>query len=186
MCSILTYYNSRGTSEELIEENFINALNMLAPKGLDSNNYFIDKNSNVYMGHTRLSILGVDNEAQPISNGEGKIQIVVNGAFYNYKEIRHSLINKGHVFKTENDSEITLHLYEGFGVEDRLLFLDRDLSMILRKIISNSHFSNGVEKYVLRESCKGIILETIRNRRKLVFDAPPLISFNIKYAYEFI
>lgn len=37
---------------------------------------------------------------------------IVNGEFYDYKRIRAELQAKGHVFKTESDSEILLHLYE--------------------------------------------------------------------------
>src|ERR1019366_3571505 len=52
---------------------------------------------------------------QPLSNEDGTIQIVFNGEIYNYQELRAFLLSKGHVFKTQTDTEVIVHLYEEFG-----------------------------------------------------------------------
>ena len=66
-------------------------------------------------GHTRLSIIGLSNGRQPMSNGPGDIWSVVNGEFYDFEQIRNELRAKGHQFRTDSDSEIALHLYEDMG-----------------------------------------------------------------------
>lgn len=67
------------------------------------------------LAHTRLSIIGVNNGSQPIFNEDNTIVLVCNGEIYNYKELTKHLKAKGHVFKTESDSETIVHLYEEYG-----------------------------------------------------------------------
>lgn len=67
------------------------------------------------LAHTRLSIIGVNNGSQPIFNEDNTIVLVCNGEIYNYKELTKQLKSKGHVFKTESDSETIVHLYEEYG-----------------------------------------------------------------------
>ncbi len=60
----------------------------------------------------RLSIIDLSKGHQPIHNEDGSIQIVFNGEIYNYKELRRDLIEKGHSFYTDTDTETIVHLYE--------------------------------------------------------------------------
>jgi asparagine synthase (glutamine-hydrolysing) len=74
------------------------------------------------LGHRRLSIIDLRPEgAQPMTNEDGSIAVVVNGEIYNFQELRRELEAKGHTFKSRSDSEVILHLYEEEGVD----FLDR-------------------------------------------------------------
>ncbi|MBW2181368.1 MAG: asparagine synthase (glutamine-hydrolyzing), partial [Deltaproteobacteria bacterium] len=69
------------------------------------------------LGIQRLSIIDLQTGDQPIFNEDRKIAIVSNGEIYNYKELRESLIQKGHRFNTSSDVEVIVHLYEEYGVE---------------------------------------------------------------------
>ncbi|MFZ1866141.1 MAG: asparagine synthase (glutamine-hydrolyzing) [Polyangiales bacterium] len=74
------------------------------------------------LGHRRLSIIDLRPEgAQPMTNEDGSIAVIVNGEIYNFRELRRGLEAKGHRFKSRSDSEVALHLYEEEGVD----FLDR-------------------------------------------------------------
>ena len=46
-------------------------------------------------------------------NEDRSMVLVINGEIYNYQSIRADLLQKGHVFSTETDSEVLLHGYEG-------------------------------------------------------------------------
>lgn len=69
------------------------------------------------MGNTRLSIIGISTGLQPISNEDGSLWIVYNGEAFNYIELKEELLACGHVFATDTDTEVVLHLYEEFGPE---------------------------------------------------------------------
>ena len=71
--------------------------------------------SQVALGHRRLSIIDLNTGHQPICNENSDVWIVFNGEIYNYQDLRAFLVSKGHVFKTQTDTEVIVHLYEELG-----------------------------------------------------------------------
>ncbi len=71
----------------------------------------------VGLGHDRLSIIDLDGGLQPISNEDGSIWVVCNGEIFNHIELRKELSDRGHIFRTNSDSEVIVHLYEEIGPE---------------------------------------------------------------------
>lgn len=70
------------------------------------------------LGFRRLTIIDLSERGrQPMENEEGSITMVFNGEIYNYQALRAELLQKGHVFKSDTDSETILHLYEEEGEE---------------------------------------------------------------------
>jgi asparagine synthase (glutamine-hydrolysing) len=63
----------------------------------------------------RLSIIDLVHGHQPIANEERTAWIVFNGEIYNHRELRRGLEARGHVFSTDSDTEVILHLYEERG-----------------------------------------------------------------------
>ncbi|HEY8277243.1 MAG TPA: asparagine synthase (glutamine-hydrolyzing) [Methyloceanibacter sp.] len=66
-------------------------------------------------GHRRLSILGLQNGHQPIFNEDRTVAVLANGELFDYPERRDELKAKGHVFRTDSDNELIVHLYEEYG-----------------------------------------------------------------------
>ncbi len=88
-------------------------------RGPDDHGYLND--GACALGHRRLSIIDLRPEgAQPMTNEDGSIAVVVNGEIYNFQALRRDLEAKGHTFKSRSDSEVIVHLYEEEGVD----FLD--------------------------------------------------------------
>ena len=86
--------------------------------GLDASKYRLG------FGHNRLSIIDLSEMGhQPMTNEDGSVWIVFNGEIYNFKDLRELLISKGHVFRSQTDTEVIIHLYEEEG-EDCLLKLN--------------------------------------------------------------
>lgn len=63
----------------------------------------------------RLAIIDVANGRQPITSDDGRFSIVFNGEIYNYKELRQEMLQRGHRFRTESDTEVILRLYIELG-----------------------------------------------------------------------
>ncbi|MGB2621049.1 MAG: asparagine synthase (glutamine-hydrolyzing), partial [Candidatus Acidiferrum sp.] len=82
-------------------------------RGPDDEGYYVA--GQIGLGFRRLSIIDLQSGHQPLSNEDGSIWIVFNGEIYNYQDLRASLQSKGHVFKTQTDTEVIVHLYEEFG-----------------------------------------------------------------------
>ena len=61
------------------------------------------------LAHERLSIVGVDSGAQPLTNKDETIALAVNGEIYNHRLIRKGLKNTYH-FKTHSDCEVIIPL----------------------------------------------------------------------------
>src|SRR5271168_2254678 len=85
----------------------------ISHRGPDDEGYY--RSGPLGLGFRRLSIIDLNTGHQPISNEDGTVWIVFNGEIYNYKELRDRLQAKGHVFTTQTDTEVIVHLYEEMG-----------------------------------------------------------------------
>jgi asparagine synthase (glutamine-hydrolysing) len=82
-------------------------------RGPDDEGFYIS--GSVGLGFRRLSIIDLDTGHQPLSNEDGTIWIIFNGEIYNFQELKSLLVSRGHVFKTQTDTEVIVHLYEEYG-----------------------------------------------------------------------
>ncbi|HEV3204515.1 MAG TPA: asparagine synthase (glutamine-hydrolyzing), partial [Gemmataceae bacterium] len=82
-------------------------------RGPDEDGYFIGPG--LGMVSRRLSIIGLADGRQPITNEDGKVAVVYNGELFEYPEIRDRLQKKGHHFATHCDTELIPHLWEDLG-----------------------------------------------------------------------
>ncbi len=82
-------------------------------RGPDANAVY--RHGNAALGHARLSIVDLAGGAQPMSNEDGTLWITFNGEIFNYRELRTTLLERGHRFATHSDTEVILHLFEDEG-----------------------------------------------------------------------
>ena len=113
MCGIFAAMTRRG----LMPERRDAALASLQHRGPDGSGSWTSRDGRWTLGHTRLSIIGLNNGDQPMTSPDGAVHLVVNGEFYGYREIRDRLRASGYRFSTESDSEIALHLYDERGMQ---------------------------------------------------------------------
>jgi asparagine synthase (glutamine-hydrolysing) len=113
MCGIFAAITRRGLTLERRDA----ALRSLQHRGPDGSGTWTSRDGRWTLGHTRLSIIGLNNGEQPMTSPDGSVHLVVNGEFYGYREIRDRLRAGGYRFATESDSEIALHLYDERGMQ---------------------------------------------------------------------
>jgi asparagine synthase (glutamine-hydrolysing) len=109
ICGIVNFNVTDQVDSKLIER----MTSALAHRGPDDHGYFID--SNVGLGHRRLSIIDLSGGKQPIFNEDRSIVVVFNGEIYNYADLTGDLISRGHQFSTRSDTETIVHAYEEYG-----------------------------------------------------------------------
>jgi asparagine synthase (glutamine-hydrolysing) len=72
----------------------------------------------VCLGHRRLAIIDTSKAGhQPMLSPDGRYAITFGGEIYNYRELREELLDKGHAFQTETDTEVLLTAFAEWGKE---------------------------------------------------------------------
>lgn len=133
MCGIVAYIGHREAYPILIK-----GLKRLEYRGYDSAGIaLLNGNLNIYkkkgkvadleekvmgkdvsgslgMGHTRWATHGEPNDANshPHISQSGDIAIIHNGIIENYATLKEALLNRGHTFSSDTDTEILAHLIE--------------------------------------------------------------------------
>jgi len=134
MCGIIGYIGPKPVVEVLIQ-----GLKKLEYRGYDSAGIAVVKGNRISLqrvkgkikdlevslqatplegdyglGHTRWATHGRPSEinAHPHQDCRGQVVVVHNGIIENYLQLKQSLLAKGHVFRTETDTEVIAHLIE--------------------------------------------------------------------------
>lgn len=113
MCGILGGVVRQTVDPQRLQE----AIYRLHHRGPDDTGRWQSPDGRWFLGHTRLSIIGLENGQQPMLSPDEHVQMVVNGEFYGYRELRAELRQQGYRFRTDSDSEIALHLYQRDGMQ---------------------------------------------------------------------
>ncbi len=118
MCGIIGYIDNKNK----VDITLFDAMrDMLSHRGPDGAGTEALCNSHVVLGHRRLSIIDLSEDGkQPMCNETLNIWLTYNGEIYNYKELKRDLENKGHMFKSQTDSEVLIHGYEEWGIKGLL------------------------------------------------------------------
>src|SRR5271168_2935943 len=79
-------------------------------RGPDEDGFFV--RPGLGLASRRLSIVGLRDGRQPISNEDRSVHVVFNGEFFDYPEVKARLEARGHQFRTHCDTELVPHAWE--------------------------------------------------------------------------
>ncbi len=113
MCGICGIKALNGKRIDIDELRKMNSL--LIHRGPDEEGFYIE--DEIGLASRRLSIIDLKTGTQPLFNETKDIVVVFNGEIYNFLDIKKELLEKGHIFKTNSDTEVIVHLYEEEGVD---------------------------------------------------------------------
>ncbi len=110
MCGIAGLLNFNEPADPALLRSMIA---LIRHRGPDATGLYCD--SGAGLAHARLSIIDLAGGRQPMQTEDGSLSITFNGEIFNYLELRAELLERGHCFRTQSDTEVILHLYRLYG-----------------------------------------------------------------------
>ena len=120
MCGISGFIAKSLSRNEQI--NILNLMNSsLKHRGPDAKGEWIQKDTLISFGHTRLSIQDLSRLGnQPMKSHSGNYVLSYNGEIYNFRDIKKEIEDLGTIFKTNTDTEVLLASIETWGINETL------------------------------------------------------------------
>ena len=141
------------------------------------------------LGHRRLSIIDLSAKGhQPMSYKNGRYWITYNGEIYNYIEIRAELVQKGHSFVSNTDTEVILAAYDEWG-EDCLNHFNGMWAFVIYDSIGQKIFAArdrfGVKPLYIWD-CPGKVIAMASEIKQFIVFPQWSSSMNQSRVYEFL
>ena len=142
----------------------------------------------VGIGHTRWATHGKpdDINAHPHNSGDNRLSLVHNGIIENYISLKKVLIDLGHTFESETDTEVLVHLIEELQNSENLT-LEEAVRRALKRVIGAYAIvvfdKNEPNKLVGARKSSPLVLGIGNNEYFIASDASPIIKYTKKVVY---
>lgn len=152
---------------------------------------FIDDQStegNVGIGHTRWATHGLPNDinAHPHFSGSGDIVLVHNGIIENYDIIKKELLNRGHEFKSETDTEVLVHLIEEIKDKSSVSLVEA-VRMALKKVHGAYALAiiakDDPDKIICARKSSPLVIGIGEDEYYVASDATPFVEYTKNVVY---
>jgi glucosamine--fructose-6-phosphate aminotransferase (isomerizing) len=207
MCGIIAYIGSKPAYPILIE-----GLRRLEYRGYDSAGIaLLDKEINIYkkkgkvqeladftekvdhsptigMGHTRWATHGKpdDVNAHPHPSGNHDLAIIHNGIIENYSSLKEALKKLGHIFTSETDTEVLVHLIEEMQKREHLS-LESAVRQALKKVVGAYAIvvmdRKDPNKIIGARKSSPLVIGVGDDEYFIASDASPIIQYTNKVVY---
>ena len=147
-----------------------------------------DLHANTGMGHTRWATHGAPNDvnAHPHLSQSGEFAIIHNGIIENYHSLKIALMERGHTFKSETDTEVLIHLIEEVHQKNNVSF-EEAVRMSLTQVVgayaivilskSNPNYLIGARKG------SPMVVGIGENEHFIASDATPIVEYTRNVVY---
>lgn len=116
MCGLVAIYSYSTDAPAVDQAELLAIRDRMFSRGPDGCGAWYSEDRRVGLGHRRLAIIDTSEDGlQPMSTADDRIQVVFNGEIYNYQELRQQLQARGHVFRTQSDTEVLLAGWREWG-----------------------------------------------------------------------
>jgi glucosamine--fructose-6-phosphate aminotransferase (isomerizing) len=207
MCGIVAYVGHRQAHEVILKglkrleyRGYDSAgiallnggLNIYKKKGKvsDLEEHLKDKelHSNIGIGHTRWATHGEPNDrnAHPHYSATSKLAIIHNGIIENYSALKQELINKGHKFLSDTDTEVFIHFIEDIQEKEGCA-LDEAVRLALTKVVGAYAIVimslEDPELLVAARKGSPLVIGVGKDEFFLASDATPIIEYTNEVVY---
>jgi glutamine---fructose-6-phosphate transaminase (isomerizing) len=148
----------------------------------------LNKVGTIGMGHTRWATHGPPNDvnSHPHLSGDGQLAIIHNGIIENYSSIKEELILRGHIFKSDTDTEVLIHLIEDIKKEAHLT-LEEAVRVALKKVIGAYAIviidKNNPDQIIASRKGSPMVIGIGKNEYFIASDATPIIEYTKNVIY---
>jgi glucosamine--fructose-6-phosphate aminotransferase (isomerizing) len=207
MCGIVAYVGHREAQQVIIKglkrleyrgydsagiALLNNGLNVYKKKGkvseLEEHLKGKDLTSHIGIGHTRWATHGEPNDvnAHPHYSSSKKLAIIHNGIIENYSSLKQELINKGHSFSSDTDTEVLIHFIEDI-YDNNNCTIDEAVRLALTKVVgAYAIVIMSLENpNLLIAARKGspLVIGVGKNEFFMASDATPIIEYTNDVVY---
>lgn len=143
---------------------------------------------NIGIGHTRWATHGAPNDvnAHPHYSSDQKLAIIHNGIIENYSVIKQDLINKGHIFLSETDSEVLIHFIEDIQLHAKCS-LEEAVRLALQKVVGAYAIvimsEDNPRKLIAARKGSPLVIGVGKDEYFLASDATPIIEYTKEVIY---
>jgi glucosamine--fructose-6-phosphate aminotransferase (isomerizing) len=141
-----------------------------------------DARSHIAIGHTRWATHGEpsDRNSHPHTSDNGKLAMIHNGIIENYAQLKKELQNKGHIFKSDTDTEVLIHFIEEIqksnncGLEEALrIALKRVVGAYVIVIIDE----DNPDTLIAARKGSPLVIGVGKGEHFLASDASPIVEY---------
>lgn len=207
MCGIVAYVGKRQACDVIIKglkrleyRGYDSAgiallnggLNVYKKKGkvseLESHLTGRELDSHIGIGHTRWATHGEPNDvnAHPHYSATGKLAMIHNGIIENYSSLKKELINKGHTFKSETDTEVFIHFIEDIKEQENCS-LEEAVRLALTKVVGAYAIvimsSEDNDMLVAARKGSPLVIGVGKDEFFLASDATPIVEYTNEVVY---
>lgn len=116
MCGINGIFSYGAASPPIDREELLRTREAMMARGPDAAGTWVSADGRAGLASRRLAILDLSpTGSQPMAGEGGRVQLVINGEIYNFRQLRAELEAAGCRFRGSGDSEVVLALYLRHG-----------------------------------------------------------------------
>lgn len=146
--------------------------------------------SSIGIGHTRWATHGAPNDenAHPHFSGSSKLAMIHNGIIENYASLKKELINRGHTFLSETDTEVLIHLIEDIQQKENVDLVEA-VRMALNSVVGAYAIvvisKNHPETLIVAKKSSPLVIGLTPGNKEffIASDATPIVEFTKNVVY---
>jgi glucosamine--fructose-6-phosphate aminotransferase (isomerizing) len=147
-----------------------------------------DLGGTIGMGHTRWATHGEpsDRNSHPHTSGDDRLAIIHNGIIENYSSLKETLLSRGHVFKSDTDTEVLIHLIEDIQAQAGL-DLREAVRVALNEVVGAFAIvimsKDDPDELIAARKGSPMVLGVGKNEYFIASDASPIIEYTKNVIY---
>ncbi len=155
---------------------------------LDNKASLNNTNGQIGIGHTRWATHGEPNErnAHPHTCENEELAIIHNGIIENYDTIKKALLDKGHVFNSDTDTEVLIHLIEEIKKQEKVSLFE-SVRLALNEVVGAYAIivieKGNTEELIAARKGSPLVIGVSEGEYFIASDATPIVEYTRDVVY---